>query len=91
MIYGVPVSTLRDRVSGRVPFGKKSGPTRYLTNEEENELVCFVTGAAEMGYSYTRADVLELVQEILVRKNIATTISHGWWEGFKKCHPEITL
>ena len=91
MMYGVPVSTLRDRVSGRVPFGKKSGPTRYLTNEEENELVCFVTGAAEMGYSYTRADVLELVQEILVRKNIATTISHGWWEGFKKRHPEITL
>ena len=65
MIYGVPVSTLRDRVSGRVPFGKKSGPTHYLTNEEENELVCFVTGAAEMGYSYTRADVLELVQESL--------------------------
>ena len=36
MMYGVLVSTLGDRC---VPFGKKSGPTRYLTNEEENELI----------------------------------------------------
>jgi hypothetical protein len=91
MLYGVPATTLRDRVSGRVPFGKKSGPTRYLTDEEEDELVCFVIGCAEIGYSYTRKDILELVQEILIRKEIFTVISHGWWEAFKKRHPEITL
>ena len=90
-MYGVPVTTLRDRVSGRIPFGKKSGPTRYLTNQEEDELVCFVIGCAEVGYSYTRQDILDLVQEILIRKDISINISHGWWEGFKRRHPEITL
>ena len=86
-MYGVPVTT----VSGRIPFGKKSGRTRYLTNQEENELVCFVIGCAEFGYSYTRQDILDLVQEILIRKDVSINISHGWWEGFKRRHPEITL
>lgn len=40
--YGVPKSTLQDRVSGKVPFGAKSGPLSYLT-EEEDELDSFLT------------------------------------------------
>ena len=76
-MYGVPVTTLRDRVSGRIPFGKKSGPTRYLTNQEEDELVCFFIGCAEVGYSYTRQDILDLVQEILIQKDISINICHA--------------
>ena len=34
-MYGVPKSTLNDRVTGRVQFGAHSGPERYLTDEEE--------------------------------------------------------
>ena len=40
--YQVPCSTLHDRVSGKVQFGAKSGPTRYLNDQEESELVNFV-------------------------------------------------
>ncbi|XP_019863760.1 PREDICTED: uncharacterized protein LOC109592876 [Amphimedon queenslandica] len=90
--YGVPASTLTDRVSGRIAFGKKSGPKKYLTDEEEKELVYFVSGCAEVGYSCSRTDVILLVQEVLYRKGIRdTVVSHGWWESFKRRHPEITL
>ena len=65
--YGVPVSTLTDRISGRIAFGKKSGPKKYLSDEEEKELVYFVTGCAEVGYSCSRSDVILLVQEVLYR------------------------
>ena len=44
--YGVPRSTLGDRVSGRVCHGAVSGPPRYLSEEEEEELVRFLLGCA---------------------------------------------
>ena len=39
--YDVPKSTLHDRVEGKVSLGARSGPQRYLTNEEEECLVKF--------------------------------------------------
>ena len=37
--FGVPKSTLGDRVSGHALPGAVSGPSRYLDDEEEKELV----------------------------------------------------
>ena len=39
--YSVPRSTLGDRISGRVMPGAVSGRSRYLSPEEEEELVSF--------------------------------------------------
>ena len=39
--YGVPRTTLIDRVAGRVLHGSNFGPQRFLTTEEEKELVDF--------------------------------------------------
>ncbi len=43
--YGVPRSTLNDKVSGKVPVQAKSGRKAYLTDEEEDRLVGFWLGA----------------------------------------------
>ena len=52
----------------------------------------FVTGCAKVGYSCSRSDVILLVQEVLYRKGIRdTVVSHGWWEAFRRRHPEVTL
>ena len=48
--YGVPRSTLGDSASGRVVSGTKSGAPIYLSPEEEEELVQFVIGSADIGY-----------------------------------------
>ena len=37
-LYGVPRSTLKDRLSGRVVHGTKPGPRPYLSTGEETEL-----------------------------------------------------
>ena len=37
-IYGVPRSTLKDRVTGRVTHGTKPGPRPYLARNEEEML-----------------------------------------------------
>ena len=62
MEYGVPRSTLGDRVSGRTSHGAVSGPQRYLSEDEEEELGWFLLGCASVGYPNTRKEVLSLVQ-----------------------------
>ena len=42
--HGVPRTSLKDRLTGRVIHGTKIGPKPYLTNEEEKELVNFLVG-----------------------------------------------
>ena len=50
--YGVPRSTLKDRVSGR--HGTRSGPQPYLSYEEEEELVTYLIKCVEIGYPKTK-------------------------------------
>ena len=40
--YGVPRTTLKDRLSGRVTHGSQSGAKPYLSREEEKELFDFL-------------------------------------------------
>ena len=40
--HGVPPTTVKDRLSGRVKHGEKSGPQQYLNSEEETELATFL-------------------------------------------------
>ncbi len=87
--YGVPQSTLSDNVRGRVLAGASSGHKRYLNNAEEEELVMFITNCAEIGYGYSVKEIMILVQDTIEKKGIQATVSHGWWEGFKRRHPDL--
>ena len=46
---GVPPTTLKDRITGRVAPGCRMGKKPYLTEEEEKELVSYVANCAKMG------------------------------------------
>ncbi len=91
LYYGVPKSSLGDRVSGRVRPGSVSGPPKYLSSEEETELVTFLSRCASIGYAKSRKEVLALVQRILDSRGIERTVTNSWWESFCRCHPTLTL
>ena len=55
--FGVPRSTLHDRVSGRVVDGVKPGPKPYLDETDEKELSSYLKHCAKVGYEKTRKDV----------------------------------
>ena len=40
-LHGVPLSTLKDRLSGRVLHGTNPGPQPYLSSEEDSELAAY--------------------------------------------------
>ena len=77
--YGVPKSTLHDRVTGKVDPDAKLGAPRYLDDEEENELVNFLIGAASIGYPKTVREVKGIVGAIVARKQglEAASVSQG--------------
>ena len=90
-MFNIPKSTLGDRISGRVLPGTKSGPSPYLSYEEEVELATFLCRSAEVGYGRTRKEVIAIVERILLERGIERSVTSGWWESFVQRHPHIAL
>ena len=90
-VYEVAKSTLHDRITGKVLFGSHSGPRRFLSEKEEEELVVFLMHCATIGYPRSRKDVMNIVQATLVQKGHHHTLSYSWWDSFRKRHPDLSL
>ena len=79
--FGVPKSTLYDRISGRIAFGAKSGPPRHLTDREEKELTNFPVDCSRIGYTRSRKQVVSLVRGIVAKKTgkklVEVTVTTG--------------
>ena len=86
VVHGVPRSTLKDCLSGRVVHGTNPGPKPYLTHDEEMELSTHLLRALSMGLGKTRCDVKCIVGSFVKSKGIlkGCTVSNGWWEKFLK-------
>ena len=63
--HGVPRTSLKDRLAGRVIHGTKIGP-------KEKELVNFLVGCSKMGYGNTRSEVLKIVKATMKKKGRKT-------------------
>ena len=84
MVYGIPTSTLHDHVSGKVLPGSGVGLPKYLTDEEE-EVVRWLEGCAEIGCAKSIREVRAVVGAIMAKKqNVeCIVVSHGWWDRFR--------
>jgi len=76
--HGVPPTTLKDRLSGRVQHGTKLGPPPCLDKHEEKVLSLFLTNCASVGYAKTRRDAMGIAQSTaegkgLLRKDAIST------------------
>ena len=92
--YQVPRSTLSDRVTGKVCPGAAPGPPKYLCEEEEEELVKWITGCAEIGYAKSVREIRAVVGAIVSSKlglDSPIVVSHGWWDRFRQRHPHLVL
>jgi len=93
--FGVPKSTLKDRVAGRVQHGCKSGKVPYLTSSEEQELYDYLVTCSKIGYPKRRDDVIGIVRKTLQnKKNDLETIKFngkGWWLRFMQRWPQLAL
>ena len=89
--FNVPRSRLHDHVTGKVVSTGHGGQPKYLTVAEEEELEEFLVGCASVGFARSGQQVLQLVQEVVNRKGYNVQVSHGWWESFRRRHPNLLL
>ena len=92
--YGVPKTTLKDRVSGRVSHGSLSGKTPYLSKDQEKELVTYLCTCFKIGYPKKRDEIIGIVRKTLHNKNggpVEGFNGKGWWMRFMQWWPQLAL
>ncbi len=90
----MPKTTLKDRISGRVTQGCKSGRSPYLTHAEEQELYDWLLLCARIGYPKSRDDVIGIACQTLQNKKghpVEDFQGRGWWLRFMQRWPKLTL
>ena len=92
-LFGVPRSTLRDRVAGNVKHGTNPGPKPYLTNTEETELASFLVDVAKAGYGKSRGEIKQIAENVAREKKVLkrTKISDGWYRRFMERQSDLSL
>ena len=73
--------------------GAVGGPPRYLNNEEEEELVRWLKGCAEVGCAKSIGEVRAVVGAMVAKKHNLdhVTVSHGRWDRFRARHSHLRL
>ena len=91
--HGVPRTTLKDRVSGRVAEHAKPGPRPYLVPSEERQLAEHLVKAANLGYGKTKRQIQHMVERVAKEKGTLkrSRISDGWWRRFLERNPQLRL
>ena len=91
--YQVPLTTLRDRVDGRVNIDcVSSGPPPLFTQEQESYIVEYIKTMSEIGYGYTRAEVLSLASDYAVDLGVrekGSDLTMKWYYNFMRRWPEL--
>ena len=62
--HGVLLTTLKDRISGRVQHGTISGPKCYLNEEEEGEVAVFLKDCASVGCGRTKREIMSIAESV---------------------------
>ena len=64
--YGIPYTTLNDKINGRVPIARQqSGPSSHLSPSQEDRLASYLTTMTKIGYGIGRKEVPNIVKSIL--------------------------
>jgi len=91
--FGVPLTTLRDRVDGRVHLDTlHAGAAPLFNQEQESNIVEHVKTMSEISYGYTRAEVVDLASDYAVNLGLrdkGNDLTMKWYYNFIKRWPEL--
>lgn len=93
VLFGVPETTLRERVNGTVPItSSRSGPRPLFTLEEETKLCDHLEFMASIGYGYSRAEVIDLASDYAVslkKMSGDNKLGRKWFYQFLDRNPQL--
>ena len=67
--YGVPRSTLHDRVHRNVIHGTNPDAKPYLDKTEEAELTEHIITVGQLGFGKTRKQIKSIAEKVVMEKN----------------------
>lgn len=93
--FGVPRTTVLDKISGRTPKVRKMGPPSILSRVEEEILVNWILLLSQKHRPVTKEQVLDSVQIIIKQTKRNSPFTDGrpgkkWFTSFLKRNPQIT-
>ena len=91
--FGVPRTTLGDRIRGKVVHGTKCGPRPYLSPEEELQLSEFIVEVSQTGYGKPRREIITLAENVVYDKGMLRggRVTSGWFRRFMERHPDLSI
>ncbi|XP_053392934.1 uncharacterized protein LOC128555225 [Mercenaria mercenaria] len=95
-LYGIPKTTLLDKLSGRSPEERvRPGPATVLTEAEENVLCDYIKLMASIGYPVTRDELLTEVKKVIDLDGRNTPFRNNkpgkdWFYAFRRRHPDLS-
>jgi hypothetical protein len=90
--FGIPRSTLQDKVHGRTQDDCMPGPDPVLTRAEEEALTQYIIQMSKIGYPLSRDQLADIVKDLLYkdgRKNPFKNNKPGreWLQAFLRRNP----
>ncbi|XP_063076036.1 uncharacterized protein LOC134466068 [Engraulis encrasicolus] len=92
-VFRVPRSTLKDRRSGRVTHGCRTGRRQKLSKTDEEALVQYCLYCASHGFPLTKARLLAYASAVWRKRSGISPedppLGKKWWGLFKKRHAAV--
>lgn len=96
--YGIPVSTLRDRIKNGNVAGPRLGRKSTFSAQQEKEIADHIKNLARAFYGISSLELRRLVYEFAEKNNIQNNFNKAsrlagpdWLESFLKRNPSISL
>lgn len=93
--FGVPKSTVADKISGRSDLETNIGRRPALPQSVETKVVNSVLEASKRGMGISCRQLFARTGNLCKRMNAApfknSTPGRGWWHGLKQRHPELSI
>ncbi len=87
--YGIPSSTLWDRINGRKTAASRNQQFQRLSLEEEEAICDWILRLQAWGWSPRVKQVRSIAKELLIKKNDDKSVEINWSQKFLKRHPQI--
>ena len=93
--FSVPRATLQDKLTGRVPEGRRMGPETILSKEED-VLEAWIIEVCKLGFPRKKEDLLNTVQKMMKAENRPNPFKDDrpgetWYRRYMDRHPAIRV
>ena len=92
--YGIPLTSLHDRVSRKVPDAPRWGKSNKLSADKETDLIQYAMKRAELGIAFSKKNFLWFAGKFAAEAGVSFSkgvATEKWWRGLKQRHTDFSL